>query len=693
MLDFITDDGGLAGRIRDYPWAETPLGPMAAWPQSLQTLVSVMLEANQPMFIVWGPDQTLLYNDRYIGFLGAKHPAALGRAFLDVWQEVADDLRPLVDSAYAGRATHMDDITLMIARNDRIEEAHFAYSYTPIRRAGGQVDGFFCPCIETTEQVMIDRRIRDSDVRNRQIFDSAVDYAIIATTLDGVITNWNEGATRITGWPDTVMLGETIERIFTPEDRAAGRPAVEMQEALKTGRGEDERWHLRENGERFWASGEMTVLRDADEQPVGFVKVLRDRTAERRVDERLRELNTTLEDRVASEVDQRMRTEEALRQSQKVEAIGQLTGGVAHDFNNLLTVIKGSVDLLRRPEVTDERRKRYIDAIGDTADRAAKLTGQLLAFARRQALKPETFDVSESVQAVQGMVTTLTGSRIRIVTDIPAEPHPIHADRSQFDTAIVNMAVNARDAMAGEGTLTISVGAVDGIPAVRSHEAVPGRFVTVTIRDTGAGIAAEQLDRIFEPFFTTKNVGEGTGLGLSQVFGFAKQSGGEIVADSAPGDGAAFTLYLPVAIGSVPPAVVAAVPDRDGGGAGACILVVEDNPEVGRFATDALAELGYRSVLANDGASALAELTADATRFDLVFSDVVMPGMSGIVLGERIRELNPALPIVLTSGYSTVLAENGTHGFELLRKPYSINELAQVLQTSLGRVPRGAKAD
>ena len=683
MLSFIPDDGELSNLIRNHPWDETRLGPLTIWPQSLRTLISVMLEANQPMFIVWGPDQTLLYNDHYISFLGAKHPAALGRPFLDVWRETDADLRPLVEKAYAGEASHMDDIMLMIDRNDRIEEAHFAYSYTPIRHEGGKVDGFFCPCIETTEQVMIARQVRDSAVRNRQIFDSAIDYAIVATDLDGRITSWNEGATRVIGWTEDEMLGQDLGRFFTPEDRAADRPKVEMRLAMDTGRGTDERWHLRKGGERFWANGEVTVLRDAHDQPAGFVKVLRDRTAERLADERLRELNATLEERVAAEVDIRIRTEDALRQSQKVEAIGQLTGGVAHDFNNLLTVIKGSVDLLRRPDVSEERRKRYTDAIAETADRAAKLTGQLLAFARRQTLKPETFDAGESITAIRGMVGTLTGSRIRIVTDIPPGEHLINTDRSQFDTALVNMAVNARDAMGGEGTLTLGIGTATSIPTVRSHDAIPGDFITITVRDTGVGIAPDRIGRIFEPFFTTKGVGEGTGLGLSQVFGFAKQSGGEIAVESNVGEGAAFTLYLPVALGSAQIAAIEASPHNDGRGAGACVLVVEDNAEVGRFATDALAELGYTTLLASDGASALAELASDTSRFHLVFSDVVMPGMSGIELGEEIRRLDPDLPVILTSGYSTVLAENGTHGFELLRKPYSIDELARTLRTTL----------
>ena len=371
--------------------------------------------------------------------------------------------------------------------------------------------------------------------------------------------------------------------------------------------------------------------------------------------------------------------EDQLRQAQKVEAIGQLTGGVAHDFNNLLTVIRGSVDLLRRPSLSEERRQRYIDAIADTADRATKLTNQLLAFARRQSLRPEVFEVTESVRTVSDMVRTLAGSRIKVSQRLSSEACYIDADRSQFDTAIVNMAVNARDAMDGSGELTITVAEASEMPAIRSHPAIPGKFVTVSLTDTGRGISTANIDRIFEPFFTTKGVGEGTGLGLSQVFGFTKQSGGGVVVSSKEGEGATFTMYLPRVEGADDVATKAAdasVPL----GEGSCVLVVEDNTEVGMFATEALAQLGYHAVWAMDGLKALAELAANAGQFDIVFSDVMMPGISGIELAQEIARLYPNLPVVLTSGYSEVLAQNGTHGFELVHKPYSIDSLSRALR-------------
>ncbi len=396
-------------------------------------------------------------------------------------------------------------------------------------------------------------------------------------------------------------------------------------------------------------------------------------------EERLRDLNTTLEQRVAREVDERALAEEALRQSQKMEAVGQLTGGVAHDFNNLLTIIRSSVDLLRRPSLTEERRVRYMDAVSDTVDRAAKLTGQLLAFARRQALKPEVFEVGERLRAVADMLDTVTGARIRIATELDDLPCFVEADVSQFETALVNMAVNARDAMDGEGTLTLRLEGGRTMPPIRGHAGAAGPFAVISVADTGAGIAPDQVGRIFEPFFTTKEVGKGTGLGLSQVFGFTKQSGGDIEVESEPGAGATFKLYLPEVVGAPAAKPVRATPDVDVGGSGQRVLIVEDNIEVGRFASQILEDLGYVTTWAVNAEDALGRL-AEAEGFDIVFSDVVMPGMGGIELAKRVRQGWPRLPVVLASGYSHVLAQEGAHGFELLHKPYSADQLSRVLR-------------
>jgi len=359
----------------------------------------------------------------------------------------------------------------------------------------------------------------------------------------------------------------------------------------------------------------------------------------------------------AVDITERRKGEEALRQAQKMEAVGQLTGGVAHDFNNLLTIIRSATDFLRRRDLPDERRRRYIDAISDTVERASKLTAQLLAFARRQPLKPQVFDVGAQVEAVAQLVRPLVGPRIRIEVDISAPDCFAIADIAQFETALINLAVNGRDAMDGEGRLAIRVRKVRTIPALRAQPARSGDFVAIAMADTGAGIASDHIEAIFEPFFTTKEVGKGTGLGLSQAFGFAKQSGGDIEVKSTPGQGAAFTIYLPQAAMPAKEAaeVAAAASEPAARGRGYRVLVVEDNDDVGQFSTELLEDLGYMVRRADNANTALAILAEDEFAADLVFSDVIMPGMNGVELAGLIRERYPGLPVVLTSGYSNVL--------------------------------------
>jgi PAS domain S-box-containing protein len=384
------------------------------------------------------------------------------------------------------------------------------------------------------------------------------------------------------------------------------------------------------------------------------------------------------------DITERRRGEEALRHSQKMEAIGQLTGGVAHDFNNLLTIIRSATDFLRRRELPEERRRRYVDAISDTVERASKLTAQLLAFARRQPLKPQIFNVGTQVESVAQLVRPLVGGRIEIVVEIDDADCFTVADIAQFETALINLAINARDAMQDEGRLTIAVRRTEGIPSLRAQSARGGDYVAISVTDTGAGIPPEHIDAIFEPFFTTKEVGKGTGLGLSQAFGFAKQSEGDISVTSTPGQGATFTIYLPQTPSPAATAQAAALTHETATtGRGYRVLVVEDNDDVGRFSTELLEDLGYVVRRVANANAALAILSENEFAVDLVFSDVIMPGMNGVELAGIIRERYPGLPVVLTSGYSNVLAESAHRGFELIQKPYSVESLSRILRKAI----------
>jgi PAS domain S-box-containing protein len=379
--------------------------------------------------------------------------------------------------------------------------------------------------------------------------------------------------------------------------------------------------------------------------------------------------NHNLEQRVQERTRELEVANEALRQSQKMEAIGQLTGGIAHDFNNLLTVIRGSADVLRSDNVPDEKRRRYIDAISETADRAARLTGQLLAFARRQALRPQLFDVASQVESLRDMLRTVLGSQrmLDIVADCP--DCFVEADVAQFETAIVNMAVNARDAMPSGGELRITI---------RKEKRAERDFVEIIVADTGHGIDEDSLQRIFEPFFTTKEVGKGTGLGLSQVYGFVKQSDGEVLVESKPGQGTAFTLLLPATTDqpqvSHPTSAPMSRPERGGR-----VLLIEDNDDVRAFTAELLGDLGFELTVAASADEALGVLEK-GEEFDVIFTDVVMPGMSGLDFAKIVRKQWPQQPVVLTSGYSHVLSQESGHGFPLLQKPYSAEALTEALE-------------
>ncbi|MDO9713010.1 PAS domain-containing hybrid sensor histidine kinase/response regulator [Paracraurococcus lichenis] len=482
---------------------------------------------------------------------------------------------------------------------------------------------------------------------------------------------------------DDVTSGDWWLDHIHPDDQERVKRSIHAVIEGTGSRWSDEYRFLRADGSYADVLDRGYMVRGPGGEPLRMIGAMLDVTERRRTEMELRRLNEHLEVEVSRRAEQLRRQEDALRQSQKLEAMGQLTGGVAHDFNNLLTVIRSSAGLLRRPDLPEDRRRRYVEAIAETADRAAKLTSQLLAFARRQPLRPEVFAVGERVQAVIGLIRPLVGARIQIETAIDCVDYAVEADPNQFETALVNLAVNARDAMDGEGRLCLNVRQASAVPPTRSHAGARGSFVAVSVSDTGTGIAPEVLAKIFDPFFTTKEVGKGTGLGLSQAYGFAKQSGGELHVESEVGRGTAFTLYLPRAEAALmtPPLDQPAEGETPDAGRRR-VLLVEDNVQVGDFAKQMLEDLGYEATWASEAGSALQLLEEDARRFDVVFSDVVMPGMSGLELGQEVRRRWPGLRFVLTSGYSHVLANSGTQGFELLHKPYSVEGLSRVLRGS-----------
>lgn len=571
------------------------------------------------------------------------------------------------------RAAGLPERALRIASEDGTFEAegwrvrkdgtHFWTSVVidPVRDHDGTVIGFAKVTRDISHRREAEAKLRESEERFRILVQGVRDYAIYMLDPDGVVSNWNAGAEAIKGYTAEEIVGQHFSRFYTYADCAAGEPARALAIAARDGKFENEAIRVRKDGTLFWANVLIDPIFDESGALTGFAKITRDVTERRHAQEQIDA------------------TREALAQSQKLEAIGRLTGGVAHDFNNLLTVIRGSAELLQRPGLTDEKRQRYLAAISETADRAAVLTGQLLAFARQQPLRPQKFDAALRLDGMEHIITTTIGSPIAYHIELGPDAGSIEADPSQFETAILNMVVNARDAMPAEGRLTIGIERVDRKPMIRHHAEAQGEYVRVWVRDTGTGIASDKLSRIFEPFYTTKDVNKGTGLGLSQVYGFAKQSGGDIAVESEQGAGSTFSLYLPRAgAGAEQEILPRKTVDPTCTLRARRILLVEDNETVGRFALSALTELGQDVVWAHHAAAALERLEQGEV-FDFVFSDVVMPGISGIDLAQAIRRRWPALPVVLTSGYSHVLAEAGGTEFELVQKPYSMESLAALL--------------
>ncbi len=530
----------------------------------------------------------------------------------------------------------------------------------PVRDEHGALIGFAKVTRDITDKRAAQRALLESEQRFRLLVQGVRDYAIYMLDPDGFVTDWNRGAQAIKGYSADEIVGAHFSAFFTEEDRQNGEPARALQTAISRGRYEAETWQVRKNGERFRAGVLIYSILDEQGALIGLAKITRDLTERWQAQQEIE------------------RAREAMAQAQKMEAVGRLTGGVAHDFNNLLTIIRSSADLLRVPTLSPEKRERYVEAIAETADRAAALTSQLLAFSRRQPLRPEVFDVSDRLVELRPLIETSVGASIAIVIEA-GEGTIVNADRNQFETALLNLVINARDAMPAGGTLTVSSETVEGLPAARDHDPTHGRFVALRVIDNGSGIAPDTMQKIFEPFFTTKAINKGTGLGLSQVHGFAKQSGGDVAVESQLGIGTTFTLYLPVAE-DVPVARDA----RDGVADGALetrrILLVEDNEAVGRSARSLLEELGQIVTWVTSGEGALDLLARAHDKIDLVFSDVVMPGIDGLEMARRIRSRWPTMPVVLTTGYSDAIADQGDHGFPVLRKPYSVAGLLSYLR-------------
>jgi PAS domain S-box-containing protein len=513
-------------------------------------------------------------------------------------------------------------------------------------------------CLDVTGRKQAERALRQSEQGYRILLRGVRDYAIYMLDVNGNVRSWNDGAQRIKGYAANEIIGRHV-RIFIPEETRATDFADEaLLTAAREGQFEGQIWLVRKDGSRFYAHVVMDAIRDDASNLVGFAMLVRDITAQH-------EAQLALED-----------AREQLAQAQKMEALGQLTGGIAHDFNNLLMIVSGYAQILQG-RLAEAKDKQAVEAIRAAAARGEKLTRQLLAFSRRQTLMPVVVDLRQRIDAVRDMLVPSLRGNIELECEIDEKVWPVEVDLGELELALVNIAVNARDAMPEGGTITLSARNVVLKPGSAAG-ALAGDFVALAIIDTGAGMTPEVVTRVFEPFYTTKPVGKGTGLGLSQVHGFAMQSGGAATVSSEVGKGTAVTIYLPRSRGEPS----AATGDSAGVGIGVngTVLLVEDSREVADVTSTLLEQLGYRVVRAENAAEALRHLQ-QGIQFDLLFSDIVMPGpMNGLALAQACRDNFPDIAVLLTTGYSDA-AQLADGRFDILRKPFELSALERAVET------------
>ena len=727
MPDFLANGGEMGALISAHDWRSTPLGALDDWPHTLKSTLATFLSCPQPIFIAWGPQLLSFFNDAYRPMLGARLNGALGRPFAELWSEAWADVEPLVRKALNGEGSSYKNMPLTLTRNGYIEPTWWSFSYMPLRDDTSAVVGMFSIVVDVTDQVAAEQLVAAEKKRqafwadlNDALRDAAQPQVIMAVVAEklgrylqtgcvgygevdearewiNVDKNWTTGnspdvlgahrldyfglllnaalqAGKIVAVNDTTTDPLTAGQTFEAAYAAIGCRAFMSAPLIKDGRLAAIKFVINPDP-RIWTEAEKVLVGEVAERTWASLQRLQAETA-------LCETNSALDQRTS----ELLRIETALRQSQKLEALGQLTGGVAHDFNNLLAVISSSIELLRNDKLPPEQHGKYLNLIFDTVARAVKLTSQLLAFARQQPLSPEVFNVDAHVQSVVDLVRPLLGSQMEVWHERCANNGCFaEADINQFEAALVNLLINARDAMNAVGLVTITVQTVETVPAGLGHGPRPGKFVAISVADKGCGIAPNKLQNIFEPFYTTKEVGKGTGLGLSQVFGFAKQSGGDVDVRSDMGIGSVFTLYLPCAESLPASKAIRLTLNSASVGNGLRMLIVEDNEVLAEMTCEILDTLDYQTTWVASGAAALELLAEEPGNFDLVFSDVIMPGINGIELAAEVRKRYPKLPVVLASGYSAMVDQEGTHGFELIAKPYTSDTLVRVFRSVMAR--------
>ncbi|WP_321801593.1 ATP-binding protein [Caballeronia sp. J97] len=687
--------GETARAIRDFDWSATPLGPIGAWPQVLRSVVQIMLRNALPMALLWGKEGTLLYNDAYASFSGGRHPRILGMPIEDAWPEAAAFNRNVVDTGLRGESLSYHDISFTLPRDGREAQVWLDLHYSPVASNAGVPVGVLAIVVDTSARVLLERTRAEAERAFREA-NERLQLALNSGAVLGTFV-WEIQENRVKGDErfartflfsfDEVATGMPIEAAFAkihPGDleRVRGLIArtVQHNELFRA------EYRIR-SGESEWTWILATGRCDYDEAgvPTRFPGVIIDIHDRKIAEESLRELTRGLEDKISEAVSARIAVEAQLRQSLKMEALGAMTGGVAHDFNNTLQAISGNLQLLQYLPPTDSRVPERVQAALEAVQRGAKLASQLLSFARRQPQSPVVINPRRLFDEMRELLQHAVGPSVSINALLAGQAWNFCADRNQLENALLNLAINSRDAMRGDGKLTLACSnEVLDAAACEGKDLHPGEYVKLSASDTGEGMAPEVLEHAFEPFFTTKPEGHGTGLGLSMVFGFVKQSGGHIAVSSSVDVGTTVEMFFPRSFDDeTAPSRADAMTAHSGG---ATVLVVDDDPAV-LMSTVAILEAMHYTVLRAANGDAAMSVLESGVEVDLILTDVVMPGKVKCAdLAEWAFSQRRPVPVIYVSGYTRdIISRDGVlrPNVTLLSKPYRAEALAKEIAGAL----------
>ncbi|WP_316922856.1 ATP-binding protein [Pseudomonas sp. zfem002] len=660
--------GGMSEAVRQFDWSRTSLGPLHRWPSSLRIAVDLMLSSRFPSCLVWGSDMVTLHNDAFVPILGTK-PSPLGRPFHEVWSDVWGELGALVFRVMEGEAVFLENFPLITSRNGVLEQVYFTFSFSPVRDESGRVAGFLDTLLETTSNVESERQWRELACSfERQVQERTADHnrlwelssdLMLVVQGDLRLRTFNPACRQLLGWDDDLQR-ESLLNVLHPDDRDVVCGILDGTQPAGEGRLRHADGHYR----RFTLSA-----MPGD----GFTTLLgHDVTLDREREAALRQ------------------AEALLRHGQKMDAVGQLTGGMAHDFNNLLAGLSASLEMLERRIVQGrtEQLGKYLQAARQASDRASELTHRLLAFARRQPLSPRPTNLNDLLGEIEPLILQAIGPGIDLQLQVDPRPWWVLVDTSQMESALINLCANARDAMNRRGSLKISTSNERHYAGISNVDLAPGDYCCLRIQDSGHGMPAGVLERVFDPFFTTKPAGQGTGLGLSMVYGFVRQSGGSVRITSEEGSGTCVELLLPRFVGEPQPLPVPQVPaaalpmpmrnER--------ILLIDDEPTLRMLIREALQDQGMEVLEAEDAHSGLA-LYDSAGPIDLVVSDIGLPGgISGIDVAKTLRHRSPGQRILFITGFTEESLSSGgvlEPGLELLTKPFGLDSLVHKVTSML----------